>query len=281
MDQGSIESHYTADDLGNIILGALKDMGKDIDALSQADLAPVDEFHIRGREATEELCQLTRLSSDLQVLDVGCGLGGSARFLASEYGCRVTGLDLTEAYCRVASMLSERLGLGDKTEFRHGSALDMPFGDDRFDVVWTEHAQMNIEDKHQFYSEISRVLKPNGRLVFHDIFQGDGGDLHFPVPWADDTSISSLISPDSLRPLLDGLGLCAVEWKDVTKTAMEWFRKATERVRLSGPSPLGLHLLMGRNAGVKFENMTRNLQEGRVAVVQAVLEKGRISGGSN
>ncbi len=134
MDQ-SVESHYTVSDLEPQILAALESMGKDLNSLTLPDLALVDEFHIRGRAATQELAQIAQLTPDLQVLDVGSGLGGSARYLAHEYGCRVTGLDLTGDYCRVATMLSQRLGMADQTEFRTGSALDMPFEDGTFDLA--------------------------------------------------------------------------------------------------------------------------------------------------
>ena len=123
----------------------------------------------------------------MKVLDSGCGLGGSARYLALEHGCEVTGVDLTQEYVEAATALAGRVGLADQVTFRQGSALDLPFADNNFDAVWTEHVQMNIEDKHAFYRESLRVLKPGGVLMFHDIFRGDAGDPHYPVPWAEES----------------------------------------------------------------------------------------------
>ncbi len=268
-----IEKQYTVTNLSNAIFGALERSGKRVDTLTPSDLAAVDEFHIRGREATRELAELAQIDSTLRVLDVGCGLGGSARYLVSEYGCHVVGLDLTEEYCQVAKMLSGQLGLAKKTEFHYGSALDIRFPSESFDTAWTEHTQMNVENKQRFYAEIYRVLKRGGRLAFHDIFQGKVGEPHFPVPWADEASLSSLIAPDELQSLLEAKGFRTLHWRDMSSISLEWFRQVIERIKSQGSPPLGLHLLMGSDAGIKFQNSVRNLDEGRIIVIQAVLEK--------
>jgi ubiquinone/menaquinone biosynthesis C-methylase UbiE len=268
-----VERHYAREGILDSILSALRQMGKDVTSLTPADLAPVDAFHIRGRAATVELAQRAALTPGLRVLDVGCGLGGTARYLAAEHGCRVTGVDLTKEYVDVARALAGLVGLEGSVEFRQASALDLPFDDGAFDLVWTEHVQMNIEDKRAFYAEIARVLVPRGRLVFHDVIQGGGGPSHFPVPWADEPSISFLASPDLLRQILDDLGFTILDWEDRSRESLDWFARAVERLKRSGPPPLGLHLLMGPTALAKAENIVRNLAEDRIVVVQAVAEK--------
>jgi SAM-dependent methyltransferase len=170
-----VERHYTRGQLERSILEALERAGKDLERLSLDDLAPIDEFHIRGREATKELAEEIGLDAEKLILDIGCGLGGPSRRLASEYGCRVIGLDLTEEYCRVAEALSTRLGLQALVSYRTGNALALPFDDMSFDVVWTQHASMNIGDKARLYGEMYRVLKPGGQLAIYDILAGPGG----------------------------------------------------------------------------------------------------------
>jgi MPBQ/MSBQ methyltransferase len=266
----AVTAHYEVGGLGDKLLEALRAAGKDIEHLAPADLAPLDAFHIRGRDATRELAALARLDASQRVLDVGCGIGGSARHLAAEYGCRVAGIDLTEEYCRVAAMLSERCGLGGLTSFRAASALELPFPDASFEVAWTEHVQMNVPDKARFYGEIRRVLVPGGRLLFHDVFLGPAGAPHFPVPWAGDASISHLEDPAEIARLLPSLGLRQVHWEDVSARSLAWFRALLERFASRGRPPLGLHLLMGAEAPQKFENLVRNLAEQRIVVVQAV-----------
>jgi SAM-dependent methyltransferase/sulfur carrier protein ThiS len=277
MEGGSattVERHYgRGPGLVDAIRGALAASGKDLARLTPADLAPVDEFHIRGREATVELAQRAKLAPGRRVLDVGCGLGGSVRYLAAEHGCAATGVDLTPEYVDAARELAAMVKLDGAVSFRQGSALALPFDAGSFDVVWTEHAQMNIADKRTFYAEIARVLRPGGRLVFHDIFQGPTGPPHFPVPWADDASISHLQTPDEARARLADVGLTVHDWVDETEPSLAWFAATVERLRTGGPSPLGLHLLMGPTARDKFANMRRNLEERRIVVFQATAEK--------
>jgi ubiquinone/menaquinone biosynthesis C-methylase UbiE len=271
--RNQVDGHYGRGHILDSIMRAVREMGKDVAKLAPADLALVDEFHIRGREATIELARRAALTPGLKVLDVGCGLGGSARYLAGEHGCRVTGIDLTKEYVDVANALAELVGMKDLVTFRQASALDLPFADGSFDAVWTEHVQMNIADKRAFYSQIARVLIPYGRLLFHDIFQGPGGALHYPVPWAEDASISFLAAPETVRNVLQDLRFSVLDWDDKSQASLEWFVAAIEKLKVSGPSPLGLHLLMGKTARLKFENNIRNLREQRFVVLQGVVER--------
>ena len=248
-------------------------MGKDLARLKPEDLAPVDEFHIRGREATVELAQRASLKPGALVLDVGCGLGGSARYLAAEHGCHVTGIDLTQEYVDVANTLAEIVGLNDFASFKQASALEMPFEDASFDVVWTQHVQMNIADKAAFYREIARVTRQGGQLLFHDIFEGIAGPLHYPVPWAEDPSISFLVAPDEVKRILEELKFCIRDWVDNTEPSLQWIVSAIERMKAAGPPPLGTHLLMGNTAKTKLENIIRNLRERAIVVYQACADK--------
>ncbi|HKJ58462.1 MAG TPA: methyltransferase domain-containing protein, partial [Halobacteriales archaeon] len=220
----ALNEHYGVADLGDEILEALDAAGKDVDALTRDDIATFDEFHIRGLEATRELATLADLDADASVLDVGAGIGGPSRTLAAEFGCDVVGIDLVEEYCRAATLFTERVGLSDSVTFRRGNALDLPFEDDRFDVVWFEHTLMNVEAKGRAFEEASRVLAPGGTLAFYEICDGPGGDPVFPVPWASDASLNHLATPDRLRTVVLDRGFEEVAWRDVTGPSLEWFR---------------------------------------------------------
>jgi MPBQ/MSBQ methyltransferase len=271
--EDAVIGHYERGEILESILQALKSQGKDLSKLTAVDLAPVDEFHIRGREATIELAHLATLQPGLRVLDVGSGLGGSVRYLAAEHGCRASGIDLTEEYVRAAQALAALVGLEHAVAFHQGSALALPFPEESFDVVWTEHVQMNIADKSAFYRELARVLVPGGRLVFHDVFKGTGGPLHFPVPWANDASITFLADVDEARAAITNAGLEIAQWQDVTQRSLDWIVAALERSQQIRRPPLGLHMLMGENARDKSINNIANLRERRAVIIQARCEK--------
>jgi ubiquinone/menaquinone biosynthesis C-methylase UbiE len=266
----AVQTHYTRPDLGSVILAALEKAGKEVSRLTPEDLAPIDEFHIRGRAATLELAQAAGLDASQRVLDVGCGVGGTSRCLAKEFGCRVTGLDLTEEYCRAAVMLSARVGLTHLVDYRQGDATNLPFEDREFDVVWTEHAAMNISDKPRLYSEMYRVLKPGGRLAVYDVLEGPSGPVLFPVPWARTADTSFLVQPNELRNLLEGAGFTVSSWSDTTEAARAWFVSLAEKIRKDGFPPLGFHVLLGGDFQAMAQNQGRNLQEGRIVLGQVI-----------
>lgn len=269
-----VQGHYNRQGLDEAIFAALTAAGKDVHHLKLEDLAPIDEFHIRGGEATRELASQIKLNSNHKVLDVGSGVGGAARYLASEFGCHVTGLDLTDEYCRVAQSLADRLGLTSHVTYRQGSALDMPFEDNSFDVVWTQHATMNISDKPRLYSEIVRVLRPNGWFAMYDVLAGPVSPLYYPVPWASDPSISFLTTPDSLRELLEARGLHILSWRDTSEIGRVWFKEVAAKMKQQAGSPtLGFHVLLGPDFRVMAQNQVRNLNENRIVLIECVAQK--------
>jgi len=267
MDDEAINKHYGISGILNSILVALESSGKDLDALRLDDLAPVDEFHTRGKESTVEIANLAQLKSHHRVLDVGCGLGGSARYIANKYGCSVVGIDLTDEYIDVANKLTELVNLDEKVSFQQGSAIELPFTSEKFDIVWTEHTQMNIADKEKFYGELSRVLKPKGRLVFHDVFSGTVSEPYYPTPWAEYNSLSSLCTQEEAKTAIQKSNLEVNEWKDKSEQSLEFFKEMIKKTEKSGPPPLGFHLLMGETAKTKLLNLARNLEENRTSVV--------------
>jgi SAM-dependent methyltransferase len=267
-----LNAQYAGRDLAAAIMAGLRAAGKDGGPITPDDLAALDQFHIRGKEATLEQAQLAGLTEGLQILDVGGGLGGPARTLAAEYACDITVLDLTETYCRVGEMLTARTGLSERVRFRTGNALEMPFPSESFDVVWTQHSSMNIADKARLYAEIHRVLRPQGRLALYEIMAGAVQPVHFPVPWARMPSMSFLRSPAEVRTLIAGGGLTEVTWIDVSKPSLAWIQQR-QAMAPATPTPLGLYLLFGPVTGLMSRNLRRNLEEQRIAVIEAVFAR--------
>lgn len=268
-DRHALNAHYGRAGLEASVLEALRKMGKDPERFAAVDLAPFDQFHIGGRDATLHLARLAELPRGARVLDVGGGLGGPARTLVTEYDCRVTVVDLTEEFCRVGALFTGRAGLGERVEFRHGDALALPVKDSEFDVAWTQHSSMNIADKAGLSRELFRAVRPGGRLAIHEIFAGPVAPIHFPVPWAREPALSHLETPDEARARLTAVGFRERAWQTVSAEAMAWFRDRLGQP----PGPLGLHLLLGEQTPAMLKNLLRNVEENRVVVAEGVFER--------
>jgi len=270
-----VASHYTRPALVTSILSALREEGKDPDNLKPHDVMGLGELHVRGHEATRELAMQLSLDHEKIVLDIGCGVGSPSRFMALQYGCRVVGVDITDAFVEAAGILAERVRLADHVAYRKADALDLPFADASFDVVVSQHVQMNIEDKSRFCAEMFRVLKPGGRLGIYDVVAGAGGEPFYPVPWAADASISFLVTPQTLRAELEGAGFRVASWQDTTAAGLIWFEEQRRREAEPGHdvSLLGPELFLGSNWYEILANLYRSLAGDCIAVVEAVCGK--------
>ncbi|MDE8589185.1 class I SAM-dependent methyltransferase [Arthrobacter sp. NQ4] len=252
------------------ISAALDAAGVDRTALRPADLAAVDEFHIRGRRATLEIIEALALTAGSHVLDLGSGLGGPARTLAELTGCTVTGVDLTPEFCQVATALSEWTGLSGRTRFRVGDATATGLPDQSVDAALTMHVAMNIPDKHALYAEAFRLLRPGGRFVVYDVLQGEGGEVHYPVPWASDSSTSFPATLEEMRELLPSAGLDVVSEVDSSDESLAWFQQMLARIRREGPPPVTFATFLGDDFAQMTANQVANLTERRIRTVMFV-----------
>jgi len=260
-------SHWEREHLAEAILAALAAAGKDLDALTVDDLAVTDQFHGGGKAATLRLAKLFGAGPGQRVLDVGGGLGGPARTLAVEFGCRVTVVDLTESFVRAARLLTARLGLDDRVSHHVGDALDLRFDAGAFDVVWTQNSGMNIADKERLYAGFHRVLRPGGLLALQEPMAGPAQPPIFPLMWASDASTSFLRAPDDLRALITRTGFAERAWQDVTAET------AGPAAADSVPAHSAQRLIMGQALDAILQANHRNRAEGRMVSVQALFAR--------
>jgi sarcosine/dimethylglycine N-methyltransferase len=268
MKASVMDSQYSTGLSRHNIERALIAADKDLDHLQPADLGPLEDFHTMGRIATSQLADLAQITSQDEVLDAGSGIGGTARFLADRYHCRVASIDLTEEYCETARWLNRLVGLEERISVHHGDVTDLPFADATFHVVTSQHVQMNVADKARLYREARRVLVIGGRLAIWDATAGTRGELDYPLPWADRPELSHLVSTDQLHAAVESAGFTVDHWNDLTDQAaalMEAFLSLP-------PSPLGLHAFV-EDFTEKARNLTRGLASGRLRVIQGVCKR--------
>ena len=260
------------------ILGRIKDglsaLGKTQATVTTEDLSPVDEFHIGGRQATGDFLDQLRLNASDCVLDIGCGIGGAARFAASRYGSTVTGVDLTGEYIETGNTLCSWVGLSNQVTLLHENAVDMPFEDGSFDAAYMLHVGMNIEHKAALAAEINRVLKPGAHLGIFDVMRVGDGSLDFPLPWSSLPETSAVGTPDEYKKALAGAGFKLIAERNRHDFAMAFFVDLRARMAgLQGPPPLGLHILMGEKTSEKISNVVALISENQIAPIELIAKK--------
>ncbi len=270
----SVSDHYLHGNLLNAIKAALPALGKTTTTVTVNDLAPVDEFHIGGRQATDHLLAQLNFSEHANLLDVGCGLGGAARYVASQFNNSVTGIDLSQEYIDTGNALCRWLNLGSKISLVQGSALDMPFNNNTFDGGYMLHVGMNIEDKATLFVQIHRVLKPGSTFAVYDIMRQQQGELTYPVPWATTSRTSKLATPEQYQQALTQAGFTLLKETNRHHFAVDFFNQLQAKIAADGgPPPLGLHTLMQQSAAQKVKNMVENIGKGFIAPVEMIVKK--------
>lgn len=265
-----VASHYTHGSLQQAIFDALKAMGKNPDRLSAGDLSAADEFHLGWLAATRALALDLGLARGMHVLDVGSGIGGPARFFAETHGCRVTGIDLTEEFVRVATELTRRCGLSELVSFKQGSALDLPFDAGTFDGATLIHVGMNIADKAKLFENVRRVLKPGALFGVYEVMRAGEGDLPYPMPWAQTIETSFVEAPETYRRLLSGAGFKIEREENRREFVLNLAREMREKAAIHGTPPLSLHVLMGPAWRDRLANVMSTLERGTIAPIEMV-----------
>jgi ubiquinone/menaquinone biosynthesis C-methylase UbiE len=271
-ETNAVERHYGTTGIADRVLAALRRANGPDAPLTPESLAPLDHFHSRGVVATEEFARLLDPQPGEHILDIGCGIGGPARWIAAKFGVQITGVDLTPEFCDAAEALNAATGLVDQVRIIRGSALDLPLPDNAFNRAYSQNVVMNIADKPLMYREAWRVLKPGGVLALSNVCAG-AGDLYFPVPWAATPATSFLATPEQTRADLQTAGFEIVAFRDTSDELLPAQRRYRERLEREGLPPLGVHVFMGERIREMQLNSARNLADGKVRLIEALVRK--------
>jgi ubiquinone/menaquinone biosynthesis C-methylase UbiE len=268
----AVADHYARGDLVAAIRDGLARMGKNESTVTADDLAPVDEFHIGGRNATGELVRQLALRPEDRVLDIGCGLGGPARQIAAHYGCHVTGIDLTRDYVEAGNVLSRWLHLEDRVSLQQGNALALPFSDALFAAAYMIHVGMNIANKRALFTEAGRVLRPGAHFAVFDVMRVGDGALAYPLPWASTAETNAIAGPAQYRDALCAAGFEIISDRDRRDVALDYFARQRAKVG-KGSVALGVQTLMGPRRPDMVRNMSECISAGRIAPVEIIARR--------
>ena len=166
------------------------------------------------------LVNMGKINKGHNVLDAGCGIGGSSIFLAKNIGCNVHGITLSKKQSETAKSLAEKNNVSNLAEFSQANYLETGFNDNSFDIVWAIESFGSASDKSLFFKEMKRILKPGGRILFADMFKPMTYDISLNKTmqimlngWA----ISDILSIEELNSLSDKFDFEVTQIKDATK----------------------------------------------------------------
>ena len=271
--QKQIEDHWAHGDAYSRVAAAVKAAGKSLDSLTIDDLAPVDHFHARGFPATVELADQLPVNPGNHLLDIGCGVGGPARYFAQRFDCRVSGIDITRPFVEAANKLTALLHMTAQVFIQHGDGQRLPFPDAMFDGAYTQHVTMNVPDRAQFFAETWRVLKPGAFFAITEHGLGPVGNLHYPVPWTTDGTGEWLVPPERTRELLTAAGFDDIKIEDTGPKYVAFYTKVIALEEQGALPPLGLHVLLGDDTVLRARNSMRNIEERRTHPAQVICRK--------
>jgi len=213
------------------ILAKAEAAGANIEQLQAEDLWAFDQDHYGGLLAVDALAQALALDSKTQLLDLCSGMGGPARYIAIQYGCRIQGVDLNQSRVDGATELSRLTGLSEQLAFAQGDCCELPLADASFDRAMSQEAFLHIENRERLLSECRRVLIDSGKLGFTDWIGSDSLTTAHREKFASAFAAPRICSVDEYRSLLDEAGFevehvnnLSDEWQDILRKRLEMFQ---------------------------------------------------------
>ena len=271
----AIADHWGRGDVYGLIVSALDKLSMPLEGLTVADLAPVDHFHARGLAATVELADQLPIKAGQHIVDIGCGLGGPARYIAKRFQCTVSGVDITRPFVKAANKLTALVRMEGQVNIEHGDGQRLPYPNACFDGGYTQHVTMNVADRPGFFAQAYRVLKPGAFFALTEHGLGTTGDPHYPLPWSADGSGAYLVTPSETQAFLEETGFEDIVVEDTGAAYVAGYKVMIEKAEKGALPPLGIHILLGETALDKIRNAARNIEEGRTHPIQLTCRKPR------
>jgi SAM-dependent methyltransferase len=269
----SISDHWGTGDVFDRIIEAMGAVGLSPESVTVEQLAPVDHFHARGFPATKDLADALPIKTGDSIVDIGCGIGGPARYLAERFDCSVSGLDITQPFVDAANKLTKLVGLEGRVVIDLGDGQNLGYGDNSFDGGYTQHVTMNIADRTRFFAEAFRVVKPGAFFALTEHGLGENGDPYYPLPWSDDGSGAYLVPPSKTIAYLERAGFADIVVIDTGAKYLAGYESVIALAERGEVSPFGTHILLGKTAPEKMKNAARNIKESRTRPIQVVCRK--------
>ena len=268
-----IENFWTRGDLYSRINQAMSDSGLNNKKLEIEDLFPIDQYHARGIGATKDLGKRMPITKNQKILDVGCGLGGPARYYAKEFKCHITGVDITPSFIEIGNKFNRLTSMSTMVDLYVGNGEKLEFEDEVFDGAYSQHVTMNISDRMKFFSEIYRVLKKGSFFAFTEHGLGPEGDPIFPLPWADNQEMSFLLPLENTNAILKEIGFQNIKIIETSDKYIAGYEKLIQKQPKSEKPTLGIHVIGGSSMHERSINSMRSIKENRTLPFEIVCEK--------
>jgi ubiquinone/menaquinone biosynthesis C-methylase UbiE len=269
----SISDHWGTGDVYARIIAAMEAASLSPSNVTVEQLAPVDHFHARGLPATIELADALPIQAGHHIVDIGCGIGGPARYFAKRFGCRVSGVDITGPFVEAGNKLTKLLKMEDQVDVGLGNGEQLPYGDGAFDGGYAQHVTMNVADRARFFGEAFRVLRPGAFFALTEHGLGPNGSPLYPLPWSEDGSGAYLVTPAETVTYLEKAGFVDIRMEDTGAKYLAGYQRVMELAAQGALPAFGMQILLGPTAPTKTRNAARNIQEGRTHPVQVICYK--------